>query len=286
MSETLFLINPRRRKRKSRKGRMPAGLRRYWAAKRAGGHRRRRRKVSVRRRRRSNPVAHRRRRRRAYASAPRRRRRRRHSYAVHRRRRRNPIVSHRRRRRRRNPFGGGEISNVVIPAAIGAGGAIALAVAYGYLSPNLPSSVTSITGASTILQAAAAIGLGFLAGKALGRQKGTYVAMGGLTVVLVNAITPYISSATGGSLPGMSGFGGLKLGGVGDYIAYRRPGMGAYMRVPTRGMGLGYISPAAKLGSYLKRRPGVGAYLPNSIPGMRGFASGRGYTGLAENDGM
>jgi len=184
----------------------------------------------------------------------------------------------------------------VIPAAIGAGGAIALAVLYGYLSPNLPSSVTSITGASTILQAAGAIGLGFLAGKFMGRSKGAYVAMGGLTVVLVNAITPYISSATGGALPGMSGFGGLKLGGVGDYVPYKRmagaTGMsGGLVHTPR----LGYINPASRLGAYMRagaRPPGLGAYMRPGArpPGLgimnRGGFGTQGYTGLQEHDAM
>jgi hypothetical protein len=287
MSETLFLINPRRRK-KRRKGRMPAGLARYWASRRKNP-RKRRRKVSMRRRRRAARAVNPRRRRRAVMANPRRRKRRRNPvYAVTRRRRRHRHVA-RYRRRKRNPFGSGEIRNVVIPAAIGAGGAIALAVAYGYLSPNLPSSISGVTGASTVLQIAGALGLGFLAARFLGRQRGTYVAMGGLTVVLVNAITPMLSSATGGSIPGMSGFGGLKLGGVGDYITYRRPGamnpgMGAYLRTPARLQGLGFINPASRLGAYARRPKQIGAYLPNSVPGMRGFAGG--YTGITESDGM
>jgi hypothetical protein len=255
MSETLFLINP---KHKRKRKRMPAGLRKYWATHRRGRRKnsRRRRKVYLRRR---NPArAHRRHRRR-----------------------RNPSSYHRRHRRRRNPFGGGEIKNVIVPAAIGAAGAIALAVAYGYASPSLPSSITSVSFASPLLQAAGAIGLGFLASKFLGKQQGSYVAMGGLTVVLVNLVTPYISSATGGSIPGMSGFGGLKLGGVGDYIPYRRPGMGAYLRTPAR---LGFINPAPKFGAYMRNPVKMGAYLAKSIPGMRGF--GHGYTGLSQGDGM
>jgi hypothetical protein len=269
MSETLFLINPKRKRR------IPAGLRRYWASHGRGRKKnsRRRRKVYVRHRRR-NPVRHRRRRRNA-------------RYVHHRRRRRNPRSHRRVHRRRRNPFGTGEVKNVLVPAAIGAGGAIALAVAYGYLSPNIPDSVTSITGASAVIQGLGAVALGMLAGKFMGRQKGIYVAMGGLTVVLVNALTPYISSATGGSIPGMSGFGGLKLGGVGDYVPYRKPGMGFINPAPRLGK---YMYPNARLqglrggmGAYMNRNVAgkMGAYLANSVPGMRGFGDvPSGYTGL------
>jgi len=89
MSEALFLVNPHKlkRRKKSRKGRMPAGLRRYWASKRRG------RKVKSRRRRRHAAVA----------AAPRRRRRRHHSMGgIVKRRRKNPIRHSRRKHRRQS----------------------------------------------------------------------------------------------------------------------------------------------------------------------------------------
>jgi hypothetical protein len=287
--ESLFLINPRKRKR--RKGRMPPALAAYWAKKRGGGKKRRKVRVKTRmtnpRRRRRNPK---RRRARARRRNPVYHRRRRKVYAS-RRRRKNPIRAHRRvRHRRRNPFGQGEIKSVIVPGLIGAGGAIALAVAYGFATPYLPTSMTSGF-FPTIIQAAGALGIGFLAGKFLGRSAGNAAAVGALTVIAVNQITPLISSATSGAVPGMSGFGGLKLGGVGDYVPYRKA-IGAYMPgkvMPTgrRGAGMGFISPAPKIGAYMKRR-GVGAYMPKAMP-MRGFGAadmsgGSGYNGL--HDGM
>jgi hypothetical protein len=286
--ESLFLINPRKRKRR-RKGKMPPALAAYWAKKRGGG--KKRRKVRVKHRM-TNPRKRRRNPKRRHARARRRNpvyhRRRRKVYAS--RRRKNPIRAHRRvRHRRRNPFGSGEIKSVIVPGLIGAGGAIALAVAYGFATPYLPTSLTSGF-FPTIIQAAGALGIGMLAGKFLGRSAGNAAAVGALTVIAVNQITPLISSATSGAVPGMSGFGGLKLGGVGDYVPYRRP-IGAYMPgkvMPTgrRGSGMGFISPAPKIGAYMKRR-GVGAYMPK-MP-TRGFGAadmsgGSGYNGL--HDGM
>ncbi len=271
MSESLFLINPRRRKR--RKNAMPAGLRRYWAGKR------RRRKVNVRHRRRRNPLA---------ALANPRRRRRRHNVRHHKRhrhhyrhRRRNARF-HRRRHRRSNPFGGATVKDLIMPAAVGAGGAIVLAVAYNYVAPNLPSQFQSGF-FPAILQGAAAIGLGMIAGKFLGRAQGHAVALGGLTVVLVNSITPALSSATGGAIPGLSGLGGLKLG-MGDYIPYSRP-MGAYMRNPNMGR-LGFVSPAPRLGAYMSRPvPGMKGFGGTTIgmPAQHDMAGGSGYTGLPDN---
>jgi hypothetical protein len=300
--ESVFLINPKRKRR--RKGRMPAGLARYWAKHRRGGKKRRRvsakaRMENPRRRRRRNP---RRRRARARRRNPVYRHKRRRVSA--RRRRSNPRRHRHYARRRRNPFGGGEISNVIMPALIGAGGALVVSVGYGYLSPYLPSSLT--TGfIPSLVQAAVAVGAGFLAGKAIGRQKGNAVAVGALTVIAVNALTPYISSATGGSVPGISGFGGLKLGGVGDYVPYRKP-IGAYMRPGMGRLGAAtFTSPAPRVGAYMAKnragmrgyvgfqRPGVGAYLNRAVPGMGrmsgavtnpDFSGGSGYTGL--NDGM
>jgi len=263
--ESLFVVNPAPSKK--RKGRMPAGLRRYWAS----------------RRRQKNPV--RRKRRRARAANPRRSHRRSHAVVMHRRKRRdnphrrygrrkrraNPVYFHHRRKRRHNPFSVGGLKGVLMPAAYGAGGAIAMSIAYGYLSPSLPTTLT--TGYAPILvKAAAAIGLGMLIGKFMSRQDGQYATIGGLTVVLVGAITPLITSAAP-TLPGLSG-----LQGYGDYVPYR-PHMGAYspslQRQQTTRLGrLGFISPAPRVG--------MGAYMGRGAAG--GDLSGSGFNGL--NDGM
>ncbi len=130
MSEALFLVNPKRKRRKKnpRKGRMPAGLRRYWAThrrkKNPGRKRRSRRKsmtisMNPKRRRRSNPAK---------------------SYRRHHRRR-NPMRAHRRHHRRSNPFSMRGISHTIMPAAVGATGAIALDVAYAYAGRFLPAQL-------------------------------------------------------------------------------------------------------------------------------------------------
>lgn len=258
--ESLFVVNPRRKRR--RKGRMPAGLRRYWAQHRRGGHKRKRRRAVM-----ANP----RRRRRARASAaPRRHRRHRRAHHRVRRRRANPIFMRRRsRRRHRNPFSTGGLKAMAIPALYGAGGAIAMSIAYGYLAPSLPATLT--TGYLPILvKAAAAIGVGMLIGKVMTRQDGQYATIGGLTVVAVGALTPLLQSAAP-TLPGLSG-----LGGYGDYIPHRP--MGAYSpslaRPATTRFGrLGFVSPAPRVG--------MGAYMGR---GGVGDLSGSGFNGL--NDGM
>lgn len=263
--ESIFLVNPRRKKR--RKGRMPAGLARYWASRRSGGKTRKRRRKA-----------------RAVMANPRRRRR--HARVHRRARRRNPIFSapkrHRRRaravfrrsrRRHRNPFSVSGLKGQLMPAAIGAGGAIALQIAYGYATPYLPAQLQ--TGyLPALVKLAGAIGLGMVAGKFLGREKGKEVTLGGLTVVLVGVITPLIAQAVP-SL-GLSGFGG------GDYIPYSRPGVGAYMRNPKAMGRLGFMSPAGVIPPR-----GMGAYMARSVPGMKGLDDMQGGSGYNwSNDGM
>lgn len=260
--ESLFVVNPRGK----RKGKMPAGLRRYWASRRRQKNPRRRKH----RARAANPV--RRRKRRANPVRSHRRKRRANPVRSHRRKRRaNPVYFHR-RKRRHNPFSIGSVKGMLMPAAYGAGGAIATAIAYGYIAPSLPSALT--TGYAPILvKAAAAIGLGMLIGKFMSRQDGQYATIGGLTVVLVGAVTPLISQAAP-TLPGLSG-----LAGYGDYIPYRA-GVGAYsaslQRQATSRLGrLGFVSPAPRVG--------MGAYMGRGAPTM-GDLSGSGFNGL--NDGM
>ncbi len=271
--ESLFIVNPRGKKR--RKGKMPAGLRRYWASRRRGKNPKRRRARNpirhYKRRRARNPkqsrVTYRRKARARYHAA--------HPGAKRRRRARNPIRYSRRRHRAHNPFSTRGLKGVLVPAAYGAGGAIATAIAYGYLAPKLPTALT--TGYMPVLvKAAAAIGLGMLIGKFMSRQDGQYATVGGLTVVLVGAVTPLITQ-NAPTIPGLSG-----LAGYGDYIPHRPigAGIGAYSpsltRSKTNRFGrLGFISPAARLGAYsptLSRNAS-----PSDL-------SGSGFNGL--NDGM
>lgn len=231
-----------------RKGRMPAGLRRYWASRRAGG----KRKVSKRRR--ARVVA---------SVAPRRRRRKNPIRHRARARRRNPIFRARRRAHRgRNPFNVSGIKAALIPAGIGALGAIGLSAAMSFVTPKLPASLQSGY-VNTAVKLAGAIALGMIAGKVLGSEKGKYVTMGGLTVVLVGALTPLIQSAVP-SLP-LSGLG-----------AYMQPGMSGLGR-------LGYYSPAAVIQPKSSGMGRLGAYM-NKGAGLSDLSGGSGFNGLS--DGM
>ena len=218
-AEQLLLINPRRKRRAKKSRRRRARSRR-----RVVSHRRRRRVARVSRRRSRRVGGYRIRRRRA--KNPRRHR----SYKM-------------RRRRHRNPIGLSSrgITATVVPAAIGAVGAVGLDVAWGYLSGYLPASLQSgVLG--TVAKIAGAFGLGMVAGKVVGREKGKLVTAGAITVIAYGAIKEFAHSAApsipglGAYMPGMgmSGFGDLAATNPAPYLS-GPAGMGAYMRPATMG---------------------------------------------------
>jgi hypothetical protein len=229
MAELLLVSNPKRRRKKakhSRKGRMPAGLKRYWAARRAG-------KTGAkkhRRRRRSSARVHRKRRRHSGGA-----RRAATGYTIGtrkiRRRKLNPHRRHSRHRRRyRNPMNLRGITSQVMPTikagAWGASGALALDILWGLMATNFPSVATFLTNpyVAFAAKAAGAVTVGTLGGH-IAKGKGRELAVGAMTVVthdflktLLLQIAPTIFGP-GGALA----FGAyLSAGGAPDY-------MGAYL---------------------------------------------------------
>lgn len=256
--EEMLLINPRA-------GRNARGQ----FTKRRRNPKRRRRTTSARRRRR-NPIA-------AIAANPRRRRRRRNPIAAiaanpRRRRRRNPIAlanPRRRRYRHRNPKFGSLTSSLkprailaaLVPAGIGAGGALALDIAMSYVP--LPAQFQTPTW-KNVARVLGAIVLGGIGTAVLGRQKGAQVALGALTVVSYGVLRDVVTQ----------NFPQLTLNGAEtyDYSDLR----------------LGYINPAPMLKS------GVGAYMPSSMPSpapgvgayMRGSLDNVNALGGVTSDGL
>jgi hypothetical protein len=183
MSELLLVSNPKKRRRKKakhhRKGRMPAGLKKYWAARRAGksAPRKRRRRARVAR------VSRKRRGGKRHAAM---------GYTVGsrkiRRRKLNPHRRHRSRyRRRSNPMSIKGITGQIMPTmkagAWGAGGALGLDALWGLITTNLPSLTAYLTNpyVTFLAKAVAAVGVGTLGGH-LARGKGRELAVGAMTV--------------------------------------------------------------------------------------------------------
>lgn len=199
------------------------------------------------------------------------RRRRRRKSSSRRRRHANPRHFRMRRRRHRNPrFGGlgrslspmNIVRGTVIPAAIGGAGAVGLDVALAYLP--LPDTLKSGLPA-TLVKLVGAIGLGWLAGMAIGRERGRLITLGAVTVMGYQFIRDQAKSA----LPTVKGLGSYM-----DYVDYTlmqdRGGMGAYMApAAARLNGLGFISPAPVVQSGGST---LGAYMsPDLAPGFNGF---------------
>jgi hypothetical protein len=139
----------------------------------------------------------------------------------HARRRRNP--SHRRVRRysrRRNPASisglKGMIKPVLMEGLVGAGGALMLDAAWGYINPQLPTSISSSPYMQFAVKCLAAIGVGFVGGKLL-RGKGRDLAVGGVTVAMHDMLKSTLQSSS----PTLFGPGGtLALSGYGHMGAY------------------------------------------------------------------
>jgi hypothetical protein len=255
MAELLLVSNPKRRRKKSRKGRMPAGLKKYWAARRAGGktkrkhHRRRVARVS---RKRGGG------RRRAVLG-----------YTVGsrkiRRRKLNPHRRHRARYRRRNPsLRGltGQIMPTIKAGAWGASGALGLDVLWGLITTNLPSLAAYLTNpyVTFLAKAAGAVGVGTLGGH-LARGKGKDMAVGAMTVVTHD----FLKSLMVQMAPTIFGPGGsLALG------SYLSGGMGMYENVMPGTFG-SYLSGAAPI---MGTATIPQAYLPFS--GSSGSSDGAG----------
>lgn len=250
--ESLLLINPRRRRSRSRRRnpkssrRMPAGLRRYWATRRGT-----RLANPRRRKRRANPVVH------SY-----------YRRSKVRARRRNPRSRSRRRirsfRRLRNPRG--DFMSTITAGVIGAGGAFLLNVAYGYVNPYLPASMQTGLMQTAVL-GVGALGLGYLVGKFVSQDIGNDVAFGGLSVVIYNAAATMAQGAGLSVTNNLSGYADYTPRRLGAYMAAgSRPGTAGFK-------GLGYVSPAPTL-----RRPsGMGAYMKgpmNVAPGFGNYGDG------------
>jgi hypothetical protein len=180
----------------------------------------------------------------------------------------NPRHRHHYRHRRRNPRTGSMTDDVLMPGLLGAAGGVGLQLIWNALGPSiLPCTISGNQILTVAAQGGGALGLGWLAGKALGEDKGDAVAAGALTIVLYNYIASMITTS-----PMLSGL--MRGRRLGAYL----PGQGlAPQRSPGR-MSLG------RLGAYLpgqglrprnQPRVSLGAYRPmNPATFLRGPRNG------------
>ena len=185
-TEQAWMINPHRqrkgrqtmatrtrRRRSGRKGRMPAGLARYWAAKRGG------RKAAPRRRKRS--LGYTRKTRKAMAG-----------YGINPRRRSHVAVRRTRRHYRSNPGLGSMIPSMgfLKEVAFVAGGYYGTKISAGFVLP-----MVGISGdlPRIAIKAAVAFGVSYLGGMLLGSKVKESLLMGGALEVAQDAIRTYVS---------------------------------------------------------------------------------------------
>lgn len=159
-----------------------------------------------------------------------------------------------RRRRLRNPrmrmpsIRG--ITGELMPAAIGAGGAMAVDIGRAYFGNYLPGFLQAGWG-RTLAQLGGALGLGYIAAKVVGRRNAQIATLGALTVIAYNAIRPLVSDAIGDKVKGLAG-----LADFGDYT----PAMGAYMNPAPMLTAGGMSTPIARrqMGAYMRSGLGGG----------------------------
>lgn len=171
-------------------------------------------------------------------------------------------------RYRRNPSrSGGSMSllSTLGPAAIGAGGAIAVGyIAQNYLSSIIPANMTTgISGA--VVMGGLGLLAGWGAGKAFGRKTGNAVAAGAVTIAIYNAISPTMGVGGGASSGGFlsSLFGGT---GAGSYAGNYNSGALAGLARRNRRMGR-YVQGAGMNGML---PPGLNGNTPRNLNGVAG----------------
>ncbi len=165
-----------------------------------------------------------------------------------------------RRRRHRNPLSMGGIKGALVPAAIGAVGALGVQVAYNYARPYLPSALTSNQYVESATRIGIAIGVGMLAKRFVGAGKAQAAVLGAITVELASVA----SFALAGKVPGLSGFGAYLGQGMG---AYSSPNPAPYLQ-GLRGMGA-YIAPRMAMSGFGGLGLGMGGLgaMPGAMPG-------------------
>lgn len=205
-------------------------------------------------------------------------------HRAHRRHARHNAFRHRRRRHRSiNPFklpSMGGLGRDITGALVGAAGAIGTDVAMAYAAPYLPAQLQS-GWLNLITRAAAALGVGYIAGKVAGAATGKAVAAGGLIVVAYSGLKQALAPTLGQSIKGLSG-----LADFGDYraavpYAAESPlmaggGMGAYMQ-PRLGAYMPQANIGGRFGAYMSPGSIVGPASPIKARQMGRFGGFGGY---------
>jgi hypothetical protein len=153
---------------------------------------------------------------------------------------------HRRRRRHSNPrFSLGGITSQLMPAAIGAGAAVALDVTLGFLTSKVPMPAMLQSGwGKQALRVGGALGIGYAGRRFFRGRTGDAIAMGALFVAMYGVVKQLVVQFAP-TLPGL-----------GDY---------EYVTVDTADQIGDYTNPAAQIGAYMRKAGPMGAYMDHRI---------------------
>lgn len=139
------------------------------------------------------------------------------------------LVNRHRRHYRRNPgmFSGiGLNTETLKTVGLTAGGFLGTPFVEGFVVNYLPTSLTSNRFARYAIRIAAAVGLGFLVGKAIGKEAGKKVAIGGLAyfgVGLIKDFMPTLGTGTGSYLRSQPLLGTYQKSSMGSYMTSSGP---------------------------------------------------------------
>lgn len=162
----------------------------------------------------------------------------------------NPI--RKRRKYRRNPIAMKGLMAPIMPAAIAAGGAIGLDLAWGMIGSKLPAALS--TGpVRHVAKAAGALALGALAGMVLKKETANNLAIGALTVVMHGAMRETMQKM----LPNVAlGEYESEMDGLAMYTGDGMNGMGEYVEgLSYSGAGVSFDSEMSGMGSMGQTSP-------------------------------
>jgi hypothetical protein len=125
----------------------------------------------------------------------------------------------------------------IVPAGIGAAGALGVDIAMGYVRPMLPAGFSGPL-IEPLIKIGGAIGVGYLAGQIMGRRFGEQVTAGALTVAMYDIIKGFVRQAAPGLLS--------------EYVGYYDEGDEQ----------IGWISPAEQVGEYVGDYATGGQFVP------------------------
>jgi hypothetical protein len=154
------------------------------------------------------------------------------------------------------------IKGILIPAAIGAAGGMALDVAWNYLSPYVPTMLTSSPYLIAATKIAAAIGLGLLARKVVSADKANAFMAGAVTIQIYSAA----SFALSGTIPGLSGLGAYLPGGGMNGLGSPNPA--PYLNGIGRLRRTGVVPHSRTLSAYMPGMAGLGALGGGALGGL------------------